>query len=133
MVNGRDVLARLRAIPVSTWNYISEGNNVRHMGPMAEDFYQQFKLGTGNTSIGVQDIAGVSIAAIKALDERTEELQKKTAEVEKLRTEVDDLRAANSAMEQRLAALEQSAQRQSGAKARGTERRSTNTRLGRKS
>ncbi len=113
MVNGNDVLASLRAIPVSTWNYISEGNNVRHMGPMAEDFYQQFKLGTGNTSIGVQDLAGVSIAAVKALDERTLELEKKTVEVEKLRTEVDALRAMNAAFAARLAALEQNAKTQS--------------------
>lgn len=108
-ISGVDVLSRLRAVPVSSWNYISEGNNVRHMGPMAEDFYEQFKLGTGNTSIGVQDLAGVSIAAIKALDERTEQLQKKTAEVSKLRTEVDELRAMNAAFAARLAALEQGA------------------------
>ena len=107
LVNGEDVLSRLRAIPVSTWNYISEGNETRHMGPMAEDFYQQFKLGTGNTSIGVQDLTGVSLAAIKALDQRTVELQQKNAEVEQLRTQVNELRQANNAMEQRLAALEQ--------------------------
>ncbi len=77
LVNGEDVLSRLRAVPVSTWNYISEGNDTRHMGPMAEDFYQQFKLGTNNTSIGVQDLTGVSFAAIKALDQRTVELQQK--------------------------------------------------------
>ncbi len=112
VVNGRDVLSRLRAIPVSTWNYISEGDNVRHMGPMAEDFYQQFRLGTGNTSIGVQDLAGVSIAAVKELDARTIELEKKTAEVEKLRTEVDELRAMNAAFAARLAALEQNAKAQ---------------------
>jgi hypothetical protein len=107
MVNGEDVLSRLRGIPVSTWNYISEGKNVRHMGPMAEDFYQSFRLGTGNTSIGVQDIAGVSLAAIKALDERTTELRQKTEQVDQLRAQVDALRSANAAMEKRLAALEQ--------------------------
>jgi hypothetical protein len=80
---------------------------------MAEDFFEQFKLGTGNTSIGVQDLAGVSIAAVKALDERTLELEKKTAEVEKLRTEVEALRAMNAAFAQRLAALEQNAKAQS--------------------
>jgi tetrahydromethanopterin S-methyltransferase subunit C len=31
---------------------------------MAEDFYQAFNLGTGSTSIGVQDLGGVSLAAI---------------------------------------------------------------------
>lgn len=116
LVKGSDILSQLRSVPVSTWNYISEGNQVRHMGPMAEDFFQAFKLGSGNTSIGVQDLAGVSIAAIKELDERTNQLQEKTTEVEKLRTEVNELRSANQSLEQRLAALEraieQSAQKQ---------------------
>ncbi|HEY0050142.1 MAG TPA: tail fiber domain-containing protein, partial [Pyrinomonadaceae bacterium] len=72
-VEGFDVLSRLRKIPVTSWNYISEGQQVRHIGPMAEDFYEQFKLGTGNTSIGVQDLAGVSIAAVKELDAQLQE------------------------------------------------------------
>jgi hypothetical protein len=111
-VNGEDVLARLRSVPVTTWNYISEGAQSKHMGPMAEDFYQAFGLGTGNTSIGVQDLAGVSLAAVKSLDERTTQLQQRTLEVEQLRNEVQQLRAANATMEQRLAALEQSMQQQ---------------------
>jgi trimeric autotransporter adhesin len=109
LVNGNDVLARLRKIQVSTWNYISEGSNVRHIGPMAEDFYAQFGLGTGNTSIGVQDLAAVSLAAVKALDTRTTELQQKTVEVDQLRAELNDLRTANAMMMQRLSALEQNA------------------------
>jgi hypothetical protein len=94
------VLARLRKVPVSTWNYISEGRQTRHLGPMAEDFYAAFGLGVGNASIGVQDLAGVSLVAVKALEQRTAELQQKTAEVE-------DLRVKLNLMEKRLAALEQ--------------------------
>ena len=94
------MLSRLRGIDVSTWNYITEGRNVRHMGPMAEDFYKAFQLGTGNTSIGVQDLTGVSLAAIKELNQRTDELQQKTVEVEQLREQVNQL-------ERRLATLEQ--------------------------
>ncbi|HEY0078743.1 MAG TPA: tail fiber domain-containing protein [Pyrinomonadaceae bacterium] len=123
LVRGDDVLARLRKIPVSTWNYISEGRQTLHMGPMAEDFYEAFRLGTGNTSIGVQDLAGVSLAAVKALDERTLELQQKTAEVEQLRGEVNALRAANAAFEQRLAALEQSLKAAAQASQTATEQR----------
>jgi trimeric autotransporter adhesin len=107
MVDGAEVLSRLKAIDVSTWNYIAEGRNVRHMGPMAEDFFKAFQLGTGNTSIGMQDLTGVSLAAIKALNQRTEELQQKTAEVEQLREQVNQLRQANSEMERRLETLEQ--------------------------
>ncbi len=101
LVNGDDVLARLRKVPVSTWNYISEGTRSRHLGPMAEDFYGAFGLGTSDKAIGMQDLAGVSLAAVKALDARTAELQQKTAEVEQLRARV-------STLEQRLAAIEES-------------------------
>jgi hypothetical protein len=109
-VSGADVLGKIRALPISTWNYTSEGAQVRHLGPMAEDFYQSFGLGVGNTSIGVQDLASVSLAGVKALEARTAELQSKTAEVAQLRSEVDALRAANATLEQRLTAIERSLQ-----------------------
>ncbi|HLM56405.1 MAG TPA: tail fiber domain-containing protein [Pyrinomonadaceae bacterium] len=105
LVDGNDVLARLRKVPVSTWNYISEGTQSRHLGPMAEDFHAAFKLGTSDKAIGVQDAVGVSLAAVKALDARTLELEQKTEEVEQLRAKVNTL-------EQRLAALEALIQRQ---------------------
>ncbi|HYH10209.1 MAG TPA: tail fiber domain-containing protein [Thermoanaerobaculia bacterium] len=98
-IDGEEVLATLRKVPVSTWNYIGEGAQVRHIGPMAEDFHAAFGLGTNNTSIGVQDLAGIAVAAVKALDERTAELQKKTEELETLRAQMLSL-------EERLARLE---------------------------
>lgn len=51
----------------------------------------------------MQDLTGVSLAAIKELDQRTNELRQKTAEVEQLRDEVNQLRQINS----ELATLEQ--------------------------
>jgi hypothetical protein len=105
-IDSNDVLAKLRALDLSTWNYTSEGPQVRHAGPMAEDFYKAFGLGVGNSSIGVQDLGGISLAAAKALDVRTTELQDKLGEIAQLRGEVDQLRAANAAMEKRLAAIE---------------------------
>jgi trimeric autotransporter adhesin len=98
-VDGEDVLAKLRGLQVSTWNYITEGPQVRHIGPMAEDFHRAFALGTDNKSIGVQDLASVSIAAIQALEARTAELEAKTAEVAQLRAQL-------ATFEERLAALE---------------------------
>ncbi|HEY0043890.1 MAG TPA: tail fiber domain-containing protein [Allosphingosinicella sp.] len=98
-VSGEDVLAKVRQLPITTWNYTSEGAGVRHLGPMAEDFYTAFGLGVGNTSIGVQDLASVSLAAVQALDART-------AELEQLRGEVAQLKSANAALEQRVGAIE---------------------------
>ena len=105
-VRGEEVLAKVRQLPLSTWNYTSEGENVRHIGPMAEDFYAAFGLGVGNSSIGVQDLASVSLAAVQALDARTAELESKDQEVEQLRSEVAQLRSANAALEQRVGAIE---------------------------
>jgi len=48
----------------------------------------------------VQDLAGVSLAAIKELDKRT-------GEVDQLREQVNLLRQTNSDLERRLATLEQ--------------------------
>jgi trimeric autotransporter adhesin len=79
-VNGEEVLQRLRATPVATWNYIAEGREVRHMGPMAEDFRAAFGLGDEDTSIGVLDIAGVNMAAVQALERRTAELREELAD-----------------------------------------------------
>jgi hypothetical protein len=98
-VDGESVLATIRDLPITTWNYITEGSDVRHIGPMAEDFAEAFHLGVNNTSIGVQDLAAVSLAAVQALEQRTAELQKKTAEVDMLRGQL-------AALEERLAALE---------------------------
>jgi len=107
-VSGNDVLAKVRSLPITTWNYISEGEKVRHLGPMAEDFYAAFGLGEGSKTIGVQDLASVSLAGVKALEERTAELQDKTEEIERLRDEVATLRTANAALEDRLGAIERS-------------------------
>lgn len=98
-VDGESILTSIRALPITTWNYITEGQDVRHIGPMAEDFADAFHLGKGNTAIGVQDLASVTLAAVKALEERTAELQKKTEEVEALRGQL-------ASLEERLAKLE---------------------------
>jgi hypothetical protein len=83
-VDGEEVLARMRSIPVNRWNYVAEGRQVRHLGPFAEDFRAAFGLGVDDRSIGLLDIDGVNFAAIQALEART-------AEVGQLRTQVRSL------------------------------------------
>jgi hypothetical protein len=74
-VDGEDVLSRIRNIPVSTWNMIGADQQVRQLGPVAEDFYAAFPLGLGETTIGMGNIDGVNLAAAKALEARTVRLQ----------------------------------------------------------
>ena len=44
-VNGQEVLVRLAEVPVTTWSFKADDPSVRHMGPMAQDFYAAFGLG----------------------------------------------------------------------------------------
>ncbi|HEV7586582.1 MAG TPA: tail fiber domain-containing protein [Longimicrobium sp.] len=75
-VDGEDVLMRLRALPITTWSMIGGDRSVRHLGPVAEDFYHAYGLGLGETTIGLGDIDGVNLAAAKALEARTAELRR---------------------------------------------------------
>jgi hypothetical protein len=109
-VSGEDVLIRLRSVPITTWNMIGGDAEVRHLGPVAEDFYQAFPLGLGPTTIGMGDIDGVNLAAAKALEARTVDLQTqlnaRTAQVLQLQAQVDAQADVIARMEERLRALE---------------------------
>jgi hypothetical protein len=101
-VDGEDVLLRLRALPITTWSMIGGDRSVRHLGPVAEDFYHAYGLGVGETTIGLGDIDGVNLAAAKALEARTDalrrELDARNAEVSQLRGELAELRAQVQAL-----------------------------------
>lgn len=91
-VDGEDVLRRLRRVPVTTWNYKTQADSVRHMGPMAQDFRAAFGLGESDKLINSVDIDGVNMAALQALEARTRELQASVRELRALRTELAALR-----------------------------------------
>ena len=103
-VDGEDVLARIRTLPMSTWRYISEEDRtVRHIGPMAQDWHRAFGFSRDDTTINMGDFDGVNLAAIQALDTRTTGQE---ARIEALEAENARLRDANARMEERLRRLE---------------------------
>lgn len=75
-INYDSILAGLLTVPVLEWNYISQSDSIRHIGPMAQDFYSVFKIGESDTTITEVDINGINFAAIKALYERIIQLNK---------------------------------------------------------
>lgn len=102
-LDGEDILARLRNVPVSSWNYRTQETSIRHMGPMAQDFHAAFGLGENELMINSIDIDGVNMAAVQALTDRTDALR---AENEALRqenatqaAEIADLRARMERLE----------------------------------
>jgi hypothetical protein len=96
IVNPQQVLQRVVDLPITRWNYRSEGETVEHIGPMAEDFARAFGLGETDEAIATVDADGVALASIQALHEL---IQDKDAAI-------DELRAENAALAARLERLE---------------------------
>jgi len=84
-IDVRDVLARVVAMPVTTWQYKTQDAKYRHMGPMAQDFYAAFHLGERDTIIDTIDEDGVALAAIQGLKA---ELGERDREIAALRAEL---------------------------------------------
>jgi hypothetical protein len=82
-VDVRDVLKRLADLDIQTWMYLGQEEEIRHMGPVSQDFYAAFGLGIDEEHISGVDADGVALAAIQGLYELVAELQ---AENEQMRT-----------------------------------------------
>jgi hypothetical protein len=113
-VDGEDLLARLRSVPVTTWRLkTEEDRTTRHIGPMAQDWHAAFGFTADSTTINLSDFDGVNLAAIEALERRTaqqaDQLRALQAENATLRAQVDAQREQNARFEERLRALEKAA------------------------
>lgn len=74
-VKGTEVLETVTALPVSTWRYLWEPETVRHLGPMAQDWYAAFRLGGSDKRIDMVDGLGVTLVSIQALHRHVTQLQ----------------------------------------------------------
>lgn len=89
-VDGQELLEKIAELPISQWNYKSESNQVKHIGPTAQDFQEVFGVGSDGKSISTIDPAGIALAAAKELSAR---LSQKTEQIDQLESEVRQLRA----------------------------------------
>ncbi|HEU4882381.1 MAG TPA: tail fiber domain-containing protein [Longimicrobium sp.] len=102
-VSGEDVLARLRTLPITTWTYRVDADDVRHLGPTAQDFHAAFGLGSDPTTIAGVDEGGVALAAAQALDRRTTGQE---ARIQALEARNAELERQNAEMRARLERIE---------------------------
>ncbi|MFC8760042.1 tail fiber domain-containing protein [Streptomyces sp. NPDC057193] len=78
-VNGFAVLETVATLPISTWRYVWEPEDVRHLGPMAQDWHAAFGFTRDDTRIPVVDGLGVALVCIQALQRHVEELRSEVA------------------------------------------------------
>jgi hypothetical protein len=88
-VDSREILDQVANLPITTWNYRKESKEIRHLGPVSEDFHQAFGLGEDDQYISPNDLAGVNTAAIQGLYRQNLELK---AELEALKKELSELK-----------------------------------------
>lgn len=97
-LDGAAILMKLKNLSVTRWRY--RGTSEYHIGPMAQDFYQLFNVGTDNKTISSIDPAGVALRAI----------QEQQAEIESLKEELKKLKAEQAikleSLETRMKVLE---------------------------
>ena len=97
-LDNQQILDKVAALPVSSWSYKAQPG-VKHVGPMAQDFYAAFGLGHTDKGISTIDTSGIALAAIKALNEKLEAKEARIAELEQKLAETQ-------LVQQRLQALE---------------------------
>ncbi|NJL27863.1 MAG: tail fiber domain-containing protein, partial [Thermoanaerobaculia bacterium] len=81
-VDPQQVLDKVLRLPIATWNFKTQDAALRHMGPMAQDFYALFGLGENDKTIGLADPSGVALAAIQGLYQNLQDLRQENAELE---------------------------------------------------
>lgn len=91
------LLNQLRGLPISTWTNSADPNALTHIGPEAPDFLAQFGFGDAQ-QVAPGDMAGVALAATKAVDSNLTALDGRVTAVEAA--------VGSSDAGQRIAALE---------------------------
>ncbi len=83
------ILNRLAEMPITTWSYKADGKQVRHIGPMAQDFSTAFGVGADDKHIHTIDANGVAFASIQALYQM---IQERDGQIAELRAEIEALK-----------------------------------------
>lgn len=71
--DGKDIVERLVAMPLFSWNFKGADPTIRSLGPTAQDFYGAFGLGRNDKSIANVNLEGVALAAVQGLNAKVDE------------------------------------------------------------
>jgi hypothetical protein len=92
-VSPAQMLEKVSRLPISEWSYKVDAAT-RHVGPVAQDFYSIFNIGTDDKHIAPMDEGGVALAAIKGPNQKLEtDNAKLKQENDSLAKRLDELEA----------------------------------------
>jgi hypothetical protein len=65
-----EILNKISQLRLEQWNYKVEDDTVKHIGPIAEQFYDLFGLGGSSKTVSSIDPAGIALVGVQALFEK---------------------------------------------------------------
>jgi len=89
-VDNLKILESLSTVPIASWAYSSQDSGIRHIGPVAQDFYASFQLGEDSRYINMVDADGVALASIQGLYQL---VQDQEGQLSAQQTRINDLEA----------------------------------------
>ena len=109
-VDGRKILEYVMRLPLSTWSYKTQSPSIRHIGPMAQDFYIIFGVGEDDKYISSVDADGIALAALQGLyqimQDKDAQMKAQQQRIEAMETELAAQQNRLATLEARLAAME---------------------------
>jgi hypothetical protein len=85
VLDKESILDKIVNLDIERWHYIKDNSNATHIGPIAQDFYEAFKVGD-DTTISTIDPAGIALLGIQQLAANN---QIKDAKIDALQKEND--------------------------------------------
>ncbi len=100
-LDAQAILDKVVTLPVTMWNFKTEGKEVKHIGPVAQDFQAAFQLNDNDKHISLGDEGGVALAAIQGLNKKVEEkdaglwkvIKQQQEQIEALKAAISNLKA----------------------------------------
>jgi len=72
-LDDNELLAKIDQLSVTRWNY--KGLHEEHIGPVAQDFYRIFQVGSDDKAISTIDPSGIALAGIQGLHQKIRDQQ----------------------------------------------------------
>jgi hypothetical protein len=100
------ILTKISAMPITQWNYKGDPAGVRHIGPMAQDFYKTFHVGANDKTISTVDPAGITLAGVQGLYKKLLEDEQKIKDMQAALDKAQAQQSQIDALTQKLAEME---------------------------
>jgi hypothetical protein len=102
-VDGGEILGLINELTVTRWNYKADDQAIKHIGPVAQDFYSLFGLGNDDKSISSIDPSGIALVAIKEL---SKENRARKEQIESYKSENDNLKSQLQSLQEKVNKIE---------------------------